>query len=149
MTSVIRVSVGVLTSGQRLLICQRRAQDPHPLQWEFPGGKADEGEDDATCLQRELQEELGIAATIGAELLRATHTYPNGRTVALCFFHVPSYSGEIKNSQFHTLTWVEPAQLPAYDFLAGDLAFVAALARGEWSQIFRNSHPLIRNSQSV
>ena len=136
MTSVIRVSAGVLTRGRRLLICQRRAQDPHPLKWEFPGGKAQDGEGEAACLQRELREELAIEATIGPELHRALHSYPNGRTVALTFFHVPTYSGAIKNSQFRTVTWVEPTQLPAYDFLEGDLAFVTALARGEWADIF-------------
>ena len=149
MTSVIRVSAGVLTWGQRLLICQRRDQDPHPLKWEFPGGKAQEGEDEADCLQRELREELGIEATIGAELHRATHTYPNGRTVALSFLHVPAYGGEIKNTQFQTLAWVEPAQLPAYDFLEGDLAFVAALARGEWANIFSSPQSIICNPQSI
>lgn len=136
MTSVIRVSAGVLTRGRRLLICQRRAQDPHPLKWEFPGGKAQDEEDDAACLHRELREELAIEATIGVELQRALHTYPNGRTVALTFFHIPTYRGEIRNTQFHALTWVEPTQLPAYDFLEGDLAFVTALARGEWADIF-------------
>ncbi len=136
MTSVIRVSAGVLTRGRRLLICQRRAQDPHPLKWEFPGGKAQDGEGEAACLQRELREELAIEATIGVELQRALHTYPNGRTVALTFFHVPTYSGAIKNIQFRTVTWVEPTQLPAYDFLEGDLAFVTALARGKWADIF-------------
>ncbi|TMA55606.1 MAG: NUDIX domain-containing protein [Deltaproteobacteria bacterium] len=74
MNSAIRVSAGVLTCGQRLLICQRRAQDPHPGKWEFPGGKAQEGEDDAACLRRELREELGIDATVGVELQRATYT---------------------------------------------------------------------------
>ena len=136
MTSAIRVSAGVLTHGQRLLICQRRAQDPHPHKWEFPGGKAQAGEDDAACLQRELREELGIEATIGAELQRATHTYANGRTVALTFFYVPAYTGELTNTQFQALAWVEPAQLPTYDFLEGDLAFVAALAHGAWSHLF-------------
>jgi len=136
MTSVIRVSAGVLTRGRRLLICQRRAQDPHPLKWEFPGGKAQDGEGEAACLQRELREELAIEATIGTELHRALHTYPNGLTVALTFFHIPMYSGEIWNTQFHAFTWVEPTQLPAYDFLEGDLAFVTALARGEWADIF-------------
>src|SRR5262245_57065812 len=112
MQSIIRVSAGVLTQGARLLICQRRLQDPHPLKWEFPGGKAQEGEDDATCLRRELQEELLIDATIGAELHRATHTYPN-RTVSLSFFHVPWYKGELTNTQFQSLAWVEPTQLSA------------------------------------
>ena len=52
------------------------------------------------------------------------------------FFSVPAYTGELTNTQFQTLAWVEPAQLPAYDFLEGDLAFVAALARGAWSHLF-------------
>ena len=136
MTPVIRVSAGVLTRGRRLLICQRRSEDPHPLKWEFPGGKALEGEGEAVCLQRELREELVIEATIGMKLHCTAHTYPNGRTVALTFFHVPTYSGEIQNTQFHAVTWVEPSQLPTYNFLEGDLAFVSALARGEWSSIF-------------
>jgi len=136
MTSILRVSAGVLTRGRQLLICQRRATDPHPLKWEFPGGKVEEGEAEAACLHRELREELAIDATIGAELHRAVHTYANGRTVALTFFHVPTYSGEMRNLQFHTMAWVEPTQLPTYDFLDGDLAFVAALAAGEWAFIF-------------
>ncbi len=136
MQPVIRVSAGVLTRGRQLLICQRRAHDPYSLKWEFPGGKAHEGENSAACLQRELHEELAIEATIGAELHQARHTYANGRTVALTFLHVPKYTGEIRNLQFQTVAWVEPTQLPIYDFLEGDLAFVAALARGEWANIF-------------
>jgi 8-oxo-dGTP diphosphatase len=136
MTSIVRVSAGILTHGRRLLICQRRAHDPHPLNWEFPGGKADEGEESAACLRRELREELAIEATIGAELHRALHTYANGRTVALTFFHVPTYTGELRNLQFQAVAWVEPGALVAYDFLEGDIPFVTALARGEWAQIF-------------
>jgi 8-oxo-dGTP diphosphatase len=139
MTALIRVAAGVLTHGQHLLICQRRADDLHPLKWEFPGGKTQEAEDDIACLRRELREELGIEGTIGSELYRATHTYPNGRRVALTFFHVPTYQGEIVNMQFERLGWVEPAQLLTYDFLEGDLTFVAALARGEWSHLFSHS----------
>lgn len=63
--TTIRVSAGVLTRGSQILICQRPPQDSHPLKWEFPGGKAEAGEDAATCLRRELQEELLIEATIG------------------------------------------------------------------------------------
>jgi len=136
MTPIIRVSAGVLTRGRRLLIFQRRPTDPHPLKWEFPGGKALDGEDEAECLRRELREELLIEAAVGVELHRATHTYPNGRAVALTFFHVPAYGGEIQNTQFRAVTWVEPTHLLTYDFLEGDLAFVSALARGEWSSIF-------------
>ena len=136
MEPVIRVSAGVITRGQQLLICQRRPHDPHPLKWEFPGGKAREEEDESSCLRRELREELRIEAIVGTVLYRATHTYPNGRTVGLTFFHVPTYEGEIENTQFQALAWVEPTQLPMYDFLEGDLTFVAALAYNRWPELF-------------
>jgi 8-oxo-dGTP diphosphatase len=137
--ATIHVSAGVLTQGSRILICQRRADDPHPLKWEFPGGKVQDGEDGATCLWRELQEELRVDATIGTELHNASHTYPNGRTVVLRFFHVPSFRGDLVNTQFHTLAWVEREHLLTYDFLEGDLEFVAALARGAWSHLFSST----------
>jgi 8-oxo-dGTP diphosphatase len=134
----LRVSAGVLTKGSQILICQRGPEDAHPLKWEFPGGKAKEGEDAAACLWRELQEELLINATIGVELHRVTHAYPNGRTVVLSFLHVPSFQGELVNTQFHALAWVEFTDLTSYDFLEGDLDFVASLARGQWAHIFSN-----------
>ncbi len=136
MTSFIRVAAGVVTRGSSLLICQRRPYDPHPGKWEFPGGKVQGEEDDPTCLRRELHEELGIEATIGPLLYRTTHAYPQGRIIALTFFHVPSYRGEIVNVQFQQLAWVEPAQLPTFDFLEGDREFITELARGAWAHIF-------------
>lgn len=136
MTGAVRVSVGVLTRGSRILICQRKADAQHGLKWEFPGGKAEAGEDAAACLRRELQEELGIQATIGTLMLRKQHTYPNGRRVALTFFHVPSYTGGVRNRVFETTAWVEPQQLSSYDFLAGDQDFITALAGGEWQRLF-------------
>ncbi|MGE0822644.1 MAG: (deoxy)nucleoside triphosphate pyrophosphohydrolase [Candidatus Binatia bacterium] len=136
MSSPIRVSAGLITRKGRVLICQRRATDLHASQWEFPGGKTHDGESEADCLRRELQEELQIHATIGAMLERTTHSYPNGRTVALTFFHVPAYSGEIVNMQFQKLTWASPEGLLSYDFLEGDRDFVARLVRGEWASLF-------------
>ena len=89
MGQIIRVSAGILTRPSQLLICQRRAGDLHALKWEFPGGKLNNGENDAACLRRELQEELGIQASIGAELYHTSHTYPTGRSVALTFSTSP------------------------------------------------------------
>ena len=134
--SAIQVSAGILTRGSRILICQRPPQDAHPLKWEFPGGKVEAGEDVAVCLRRELQEELCIDAIIGAPLHNVTHAYPNGRTIALSFLHVASFQGEPVNTQFHALAWVEYTDLSSYDFLEGDLDFVAALAGGKWAHLF-------------
>ena len=137
----VRVSVGVLTCGPRILICQRKAGTRHGLKWEFPGGKAEAGEHAAACLRRELREELGVEATIGTLMLRKQHTYPDGRCVALSFFHVPSYTGVVSNRVFEDMLWVEPQQLPGYDFLAGDRDFITALAGGAWQELFARTSP--------
>lgn len=146
--TLIRVSAGIITRGAQLLICQRRSQDLHALKWEFPGGKANDAEDDAACLQRELREELQIDATIGDQLHQTIHHYPSGRSVALTFFHVPRCTGEIVNTQFHSLAWAEPTRLPEYDFLEGDLVFVARLARGDWRHLFSTPHSALRTPHS-
>ena len=147
MSTVIRVSVGIITRGSQLLICQRRVTDLHPSQWEFPGGKAQDSESDEVCLQRELREELHINATIGEVLERTTHSYPNGRTVALTFLHVPTYTGEIVNTQFQELVWVKPEELSGYNFLEGDRQFIAELMRGRWSYIFHDRQSATGNPQ--
>ena len=136
MGQIIRVSAGILTRPSQLLICQRRAGDLHALKWEFPGGKLNNGENDAACLRRELQEELGIQASIGDELYHTSHTYPTGRSVALIFFHVPAFQGQLINHVFETFIWVKPAQLRQYDFLEGNVEFVASLAQGHWNSLF-------------
>ncbi len=136
MVQIVRVSAGILTRPSQLLICQRRADDLHALKWEFPGGKLNYGETDAVCLQRELQEELGIQASIGTELYRTSHTYSTVRRVALTFFHVLAFQGQLVNHVFETFVWVKPAQLPQYDFLEGNVGFVTRLAQGHWDSLF-------------
>src|SRR4029453_10293515 len=147
MSTIIRVSVGIITRGEQLLICQRRATDLHPSQWEFPGGKAHDSESDEVCLRRELQEELHINATIGEVLEHTTHRYPNGRTVALTFLHVPTYTGEIVNTQFQELVGIKPEELSGYNFLEGDRQFIAELMRGRWSYIFHDCQSATGNPQ--
>ena len=136
MAKTIHVSAGLLTRSSRLFICQRRANDQHASKWEFPGGKVENGEDAIACLQRELEEELGIQASVGEVLHQTVHPYPNGPSVALTFFHVPSYQGTLINKIFETVAWVKPSELLHYDFLEGDVAFVTQLAHGQWSHIF-------------
>jgi 8-oxo-dGTP diphosphatase len=115
----------------KLLICQRTRHQPMPLKWEFPGGKIEEGEQPRDALRRELDEELGIRAAIGDEVVRLVHQYPSGNAVELRFYDVRSYSGELENRIFRSVRWEEPAQLPTYDFLEADLELVKNLAAGK------------------
>ena len=126
-----RVVAGLIWRDGKILICQRTRHQPMPLKWEFPGGKIEEGEQPRDALRRELDEELGIAATIGDEVVRLVHKYPGGNSVELRFFDVREYAGELENRIFREIVWAEPAQLPNYDFLEADLTLVSDLAAGK------------------
>jgi 8-oxo-dGTP diphosphatase len=128
---MITVAAGILKQNGRILICQRKRTGAFPLQWEFPGGKVEAGEDAQTCVRRELQEELAIEADIGPEVSAFQYTYPNGFQVSLVFFQVSGYTGDMANQAFEQILWVEPGELLSYDFLEADRALVARIARGE------------------
>jgi 8-oxo-dGTP diphosphatase len=128
---MITVAAGILKRNGQILICQRKSTGVFPLQWEFPGGKVEAGEDVQACLRRELYEELAIKAEIGPEVSAFQYTYPNGFQVNLVFFWVHGYGGEIVNQAFEQICWVDPHELLNYDFLEADRSLVARLARGE------------------
>lgn len=126
-----RVVAALIEKDGKLLVCQRTRHQTMPLKWEFPGGKIEEGEQPRDALYRELEEELGIWATIGDEVARIRHEYPNGGMVELRFFVVREYKGEIENRIFKDIQWAQPGDLPKYDFLEADLTLVKDLAAGK------------------
>ncbi len=121
------VTAAVIESEGRILICRRRFDQRHPGKWEFPGGKVEPGEDSRQGLRRELGEELGIEARIDAEITRYRYRYSDNQ-VELVFYRVSEFTGEPDGSQFEEIRWVTPGELPAFDFLEGDIEFVRELA---------------------
>jgi 8-oxo-dGTP diphosphatase len=126
-----RVVAALITKQGKLLVCQRTRHQTMPLKWEFPGGKIEEREQPRDALRRELEEELGIVATIGDEVARIQHEYPNRSRVELRFFVVRDYAGEIENRIFKDIQWTAPKDLPKFDFLEADLTLVKDLAAGQ------------------
>jgi 8-oxo-dGTP diphosphatase len=113
-----------MVRDSRILICRRRADQPHPLKWEFPGGKVEPGESAEEALRRELQEELGIDCARPSEMTRYTYAYPGKDPILLIFLLVTGWQGEVKNRIFETMSWETPDRLRDYDFLEGDLPFL-------------------------
>ncbi len=126
-----RVVAGIIVKDSKLLVCQRTRHQTMPLKWEFPGGKIEEGEQPRDALRRELEEELGIVATIGDEVARIQHQYPNGGMVELRFFVVREYQREIENRIFKDIQWARAQDLGKYDFLEADLTLVKDLVDGK------------------
>lgn len=124
------VVAGVLSKEGKVLIGQRLHNDRHAFKWEFPGGKVEKGEGPREALVRELREELGINAKIGAEMARYEHAAAKRPPLLLIFHRVEAFDGEPRNTAFEQIRWEAPENLPEYDFLDGDLDFVRRLARG-------------------
>jgi len=117
--------------GTEVLVCQRRADQPMSLKWEFPGGKIEAGESAEQALSRELDEELGIAAVIGPRIAQLRHKYRNGGSIDLQFFTVRQFSGELDNRIFNEIRWSPLSALPALDFLAADVGLIRDLSEGK------------------
>ncbi|MEI9980063.1 MAG: (deoxy)nucleoside triphosphate pyrophosphohydrolase [Edaphobacter sp.] len=135
-TRPVRLVVAALilrgdAEGLEVLICQRKADQPMSLKWEFPGGKIESGESAERALARELDEELGISAVIGKRVARVRHKYRNGGTIDLQFFTVREFEGEMENRIFNDVRWSPLTELPGYDFLAADLGLIRDLSEGK------------------
>jgi 8-oxo-dGTP diphosphatase len=133
---MVEVVAAIIERAGEILIGQRQAEQSHPLQWEFPGGKVEAGETPAQALARELDEELGIRQAAGEEITRYQFTYPGRDPILLYFFRVRSFEGEPRNRIFHEMRWESPARLASLDFVEGDRDFIRALTNPRAAGVF-------------
>jgi 8-oxo-dGTP diphosphatase len=127
-----QVVAAVMVRENRVLICQRTEEQPYALQWEFPGGKVEAGEDFPAALERELSEELGIIdVVVEREIATVRHQYADGLAVELHFFLVKEFAGEIQNRIFREVRWEERDVLAPEGFLEADRGVVLGLKCGK------------------
>jgi 8-oxo-dGTP diphosphatase len=106
----IPVVAGFLKKGNQVLVGQRPETHSLAGQWEFPGGKIESGENPEQALARELEEELGIDATVGELKLACTHNYGDVNILIL-FYEIQFWKGEPKAKHHLMLEWIEPKEL--------------------------------------
>lgn len=106
----IPVVAGFLHKDGKILVGQRPENNSLAGQWEFPGGKIENGESPEQALARELEEELGIEAEIGNLKLACTHAYGEVGILIL-FFEVLYWKGEPRAKHHMMLEWIHPEEL--------------------------------------
>jgi mutator protein MutT len=111
----IDVVIGLVTRDGKVLICQRRQQDPLGGYWEFPGGKQEPGESREQCLARELSEELAIRVRVIEPLPSVTFDYADVR-VHLHPLFCEHVEGDPQPLAAQRLTWAAAEELHAYRF---------------------------------
>ena len=122
------VGVGVVEKDGKVLITQRKYDDHLGGVWEFPGVKKRPEEDDAACVERELNEELGIQVKAGNHLQTIRYSYPD-RRLELRFYSCTLVGGEPRAVEVQDFRWVQPAELIYYQFPKADRDLVERLAK--------------------
>ncbi len=120
------VSAAVVVSGGRVLLSQRKGGTHLAGAWELPGGKVEPGEDPRDALVRELEEELGVAVTVGSIVEVTFHRYPS-KDVLLLFYeaHLAPGSPEPRALDVAAVRWAEASELLDEQFPPADVAVLA------------------------
>ncbi|AMK11569.1 MAG: (deoxy)nucleoside triphosphate pyrophosphohydrolase [Pseudodesulfovibrio sp.] len=123
---LLEVVAGIVWRGGEYLAVQRPEGARMAGWWEFPGGKIEPGESREAALVREFREELDVTPLTFEYWRDLVHEYDEF-VVRLHFFHIRSYSGELKGVEGQSMVWVDPNGPVSLDFLPADIAIVEAL----------------------
>ena len=125
----VEVVAGVIRDARgRILLARRTVGRDLAGLWEFPGGKHEPEETPAAALRRELHEELGIQAEVGAALICVPQAYPHKR-LRLDVYEIASWKGPLRGLEGQALAWVPTHKLADYPMPPADVPVVAALTQ--------------------
>jgi 8-oxo-dGTP diphosphatase len=122
------VAAGIVVEHGKVLLSRRKTGTHLAGLWEFPGGKVEPGEDPRAALRRELEEELGIATSVGEIADVTFHRYTEAdKAVLLLFFHAVREAGspEPRAIDVADVAWADIAMLDSVSFPPADVAVVA------------------------
>jgi 8-oxo-dGTP diphosphatase len=123
------IGVAVIWNNEGHILIDRRL--PSGLMgglWEFPGGKIEIGETVEECIQREIEEELGIEIEVGEHLITIDHTYTHLR-VTLTVHHCRHLSGIPQPLECDEIRWVSLDELDNFTFPEANNQIISALRK--------------------
>ncbi len=120
-----KVSIACIAiKDRKILIAKRNPTGQMGSRWEFPGGKAEDGESDETAVIREFEEEFGVKVKVGNPVANAQFKH-NGELRELKAYEifVPHDGIETKYvlTEHTEYKWAEPAEIPQLNFVDSDL----------------------------
>lgn len=123
MAEVLVMGVAIVRDGR---VLAARRTDPPELagRWEFPGGKAEPGEDAEAAAVREIHEELGSDVVVTGHLRGEQHVKP-GYVLRVALAGL--VAGEPVPHEHDAVRWLGPEELDDVTWLAPDVPFLDEL----------------------
>lgn len=120
-TPDVRVLAAVIRFHDRYLVAQRPAGKRHGGLWEFPGGKARDGEGTEAAMRRELREELALDAVACGDVL---YTRRDPGSPFVVEFIAVDVAGEPHTVEHQALAWCTTSELLDLPLSPADRFFV-------------------------
>ena len=95
-------------------------------QWEFPGGKVEDGETPQHALIREIEEELDTEIEVGELIQTVEYDYPNFHLSMDCFWAVVK-TGKLVLKEAEAARWLTKEELDSVNWLPADIDLIQRL----------------------
>jgi len=123
----MKVVAAVIERDGKILIARRKPGLVAGGMWEFPGGKLEEGETAEKCLERELEEELGVRSRVG-DLLCSVPFMGTLTAFELLVFRTELLSDSFTLIDHDEIRWQAPGDMDEALFSKPDRPVVRMLA---------------------
>lgn len=119
---------GIAFKDGKFFIGKRIDKGQMANRWEFPGGKAEDGEDDKTSLEREFEEEFGIKISVGEHIAFAEFNHGDEKRELHAYeiFFTPPKDG-YKLTEHTDTNWASISEIEKLDFVDSDRLLFAQL----------------------
>ncbi len=121
----IRVVAAVIRKGDAIF-ATARGYGEFKGQWEFPGGKVEEGETLQQALIREIEEELDTEIEVGELIQTVEYDYPNFHLSMDCFWAVVK-TGKLVLKEAEAARWLTKEELDSVNWLLADIDLIQRL----------------------